>query len=176
MNLKILTMIPFLTRFLSLRFMETKHAKALLKLGRDYRSCTLTSSRRKRNPRLFLLSPSASTLPKILGSNFAKKVWRLALKALLPWLPTSNKISTGLGLATRRRWRPRSGSRWSRLRNRTRRRSSPILGASQLQLQVHQSRRSSRPPLPSLLFSFGAVTFCRFGDNRPLGSLGTILL
>ena len=154
MNLGILRTIPFLTRFLSLRFMETRHATVLLKLRRGCRSCTLISSRRKNNPRRFLLSPSASILPKILGSNFVKKVWRLAWRALLPLLPKANKISTGLGLATRRRWRPRSGSRWSRLRNRTRRRSSLILGASQLQLQAHPKRRSSRPPYLSHCFPF----------------------
>ncbi|KAK1628993.1 hypothetical protein QYE76_003308 [Lolium multiflorum] len=72
MNLKILTMIPFLTRCLSLRFMETKH-EGLARPGGTVAALPLLLPE-ERGTRLFLLSLNASILKKILGSNFAKKL------------------------------------------------------------------------------------------------------
>ncbi|KAK1629444.1 hypothetical protein QYE76_003759 [Lolium multiflorum] len=57
----------FLTPFRSLNFMGQKRVKALMKPGQGCRGSFPSSSRRKRNPQLSLLLPSALILPKILG-------------------------------------------------------------------------------------------------------------
>ncbi|KAK1650658.1 hypothetical protein QYE76_068463 [Lolium multiflorum] len=67
LNLKIPTMILFLTPFRSLNFMGQKRVRALMKPGQGCRGSSPTSSRRKRSPQLSLPLPSASILPKILG-------------------------------------------------------------------------------------------------------------